>query len=260
MQWVGAQIQSTGTVQIWPGTPVGQALIEENKVVGVRLLDQGVDKQGQAGDGFMPGMDIHAALTVVGDGPVGPIGQQLDAHFGLPEGHHKRDWAVGMKFVVDLPEDTPLKPGTVLHTFGFPEPEIFGFLYVHPDRVASLGIFVPSWFDSPVRTSLPLSPALDAASVSVALPQRRQAAFLGRQDPGRIRPPRRTASGRRRLCPHRRRLRQHQRPDRLRRGRGLDHRRPTGRERARIAQGRRSRSPRQNLEATYVQTPARQLG
>jgi electron-transferring-flavoprotein dehydrogenase len=105
------------------------------------------------GDGFMPGMDIHAALTVVGDGPIGPIGQQLDAQFGLPNGHHVRDWAVGMKFVVDLPADTTLKPGTVLHTFGFPEPEIFGFFYVHPDGVASLGIFVPSWFDSPVRTA-----------------------------------------------------------------------------------------------------------
>ena len=153
MQWVGAQVQSTGTVQIWPGTPVSQALIEKNKVVGVRLLDQGVDKKGKPADGFTPGMDIHAALTVVADGPVGPIGRQLDAHFGQPEGHHTRDWAVGMKFVVDLPEDTPLKPGTVLHTFGFPEPEIFGFFYVHPDRVASLGIFVPSWFDSPMRTA-----------------------------------------------------------------------------------------------------------
>jgi len=153
MQWVGAQVQSTGTVQIWPGTPVGQALLEDKKVVGVRLLDQGVSKTGEASDGFTPGMDIHAALTVVGDGPVGPVGQQLDDHFGLPPAHHVRDWAVGMKFVVDLPEDTPLKPGTVLHTFGYPEPEIFGFLYVHPDRVASLGIFVPSWFDSPVRTT-----------------------------------------------------------------------------------------------------------
>ncbi len=36
---------------------------------------------------------------------------------------------------------------------GYPEPEIFGFLYVHPGRVASVGIFVPSWFASPVRTS-----------------------------------------------------------------------------------------------------------
>jgi electron-transferring-flavoprotein dehydrogenase len=153
MQWVGAQVQSTGTVQIWPGTPVSQVLIEEDKVVGVRLLDQGVDKNGQPAGGFTPGMDIHAALTVVGDGPVGSIGQQLDAHFDVPRGHHTHDWAVGMKFVVDLPEDTALKPGTVLHTFGYPEPEIFGFLYVHPGNVASLGIFVPSWFDSPVRTA-----------------------------------------------------------------------------------------------------------
>ena len=181
MQWVGAQVQSTGTVQIWPGTPVAEALIEHgteshapltrpsatlspsdgerdgvrgrSKVVGVRLLDQGVDKKGNQSEGFTPGMDIHAALTVVADGPVGPIGRQLDEVFGLPDGHHARDWAIGMKFVVDLPADTTLKAGTVLHTFGYPEPEIFGFLYVHPDRVASLGIFVPSWFDSPARTA-----------------------------------------------------------------------------------------------------------
>ena len=153
MQWVGAQVQSTGAVQIWPGTPVSEALFEDGKVVGVRLLDQGVDKKGEPSDGFMPGMDIRAALTVIGDGPVGPIGQQLDQTLGLPEGHHAREWAIGMKFVVDLPEGTPLKPGTVLHTFGYPEPEIFGFFYVHPDNVASLGIFVPTWFDSPVRTA-----------------------------------------------------------------------------------------------------------
>lgn len=153
MQWVSAQVQGTGLVQVWPGTPVGEALFEDNRVAGVRLLDQGVDKQGKPSDGFMPGMDIHAALTVVADGPVGAIGQQLDARYGMPEGHHAREWAVGMKFVVDLPEDCKLEPGTVFHTFGYPEPEIFGFLYVHPDRVASLGIFVPSWFDSPMRTS-----------------------------------------------------------------------------------------------------------
>jgi electron-transferring-flavoprotein dehydrogenase len=173
MQWVGTQVQSTGTVQIWPATPVAKVLVESvgdaaaanpsngstamagsaAKVVGVRLLDQGVDKKGVPSDGFTPGMDIHAALTVIGDGPVGAIGRQLDAQFGLPQGRHIRDWAVGMKFVVDLPADTPLKAGTVLHTFGYPEPEIFGFLYVHPDRVASLGIFVPSWFDSPARTA-----------------------------------------------------------------------------------------------------------
>jgi electron-transferring-flavoprotein dehydrogenase len=58
-----------------------------------------------------------------------------------------------MKMVIELRQDCSLEPGTVLHTFGYPEPEIFGFLYVHPNRLASVGIFIPSWFCSPVRTA-----------------------------------------------------------------------------------------------------------
>src|SRR5512138_1615536 len=155
MQFMSSQVLATGTVQIWPATPVAEALVEGGAVKGVRLVDQGVDRRGNPeGGAFMPGMDVLAGLTVVGDGPVGAVGRQLDRQLGLPEGSHgRRDWAVGMKFVVDLPEDTPLQPGTVLHTLGFPEPEIFGFFYVHPDRVASVGIFVPSWLESPVRTT-----------------------------------------------------------------------------------------------------------
>jgi electron-transferring-flavoprotein dehydrogenase len=152
-QWVGNQLMMMGTVQLWPGTPVNAPLFDGDKVTGIRLADQGVDKKGDPDDAFMPGMDIFADLTVVGDGPVGYVGQQLDEHFGLPENNERKDWAVGMKMVIELPEHTTLEPGTVLHTLGYPEPEIFGFLYVHPDRVASLGIFIPSWFDNPARTS-----------------------------------------------------------------------------------------------------------
>ncbi|MFW5791191.1 MAG: 4Fe-4S ferredoxin [Desulfohalobiaceae bacterium] len=151
-QWVGSNVMASGTVQIWPGTPVSAPLVEDGAVVGIRLSDQGTDRKGNPEAGYMPGMDIRADLTVVGDGPVGPVGRQLDQHFGLPRGHHQREWALGMKMVVDLPEDCGLAPGTVLHTLGYPEPEIFGFLYVYPDRVASLGIFIPSWLDCPVRT------------------------------------------------------------------------------------------------------------
>ncbi len=151
-QWVGSDLMGSGLVQIWPGTPVTDPLIEGDQVVGVRLIDQGTDKLGNPDACYMPGMDIKAGLTVVGDGPVGAVGRALDKHFGLPEGRHQREWAVGMKAVVELPDNCELEPGTVLHTIGFPEPEIFGFLYVYPNRVASLGIFVPSWFDSPVRT------------------------------------------------------------------------------------------------------------
>ncbi len=152
-QWVGQQVMMTGAVQVWPGSPVASALVEDDRVCGVLLADQGVDLDGNPTGTFQPGMEVRAPLTVVGDGPVGPIGRQLDTYFGLPPGNEQRDWAVGMKMVVDLPESCTLAPGTVIHTFGYPEPEIFGFLYVHPDAVASVGIFIPSWLENPVRTS-----------------------------------------------------------------------------------------------------------
>jgi electron-transferring-flavoprotein dehydrogenase len=154
LQYVGNELMATGAVQVWPGMPVAEAILDEKgeRVCGVRLVDQGVNREGRPDAGFMPGMDIRAALTVVGDGPVGAVGRQLDKQFGLPPGHHQREWALGMKMVVDLPPECTLAPGTVIHTFGYPEPEIFGFFYVMPDHVATVGIFVPSWFQSPLRT------------------------------------------------------------------------------------------------------------
>ena len=152
-QWVGSQLMGSGAVQIWPGTPVAEPLVENGRVTGVRLADQGVDKKGRPGDNYMPGMDIKARLTVIADGPVGAVGRKLDDLIGLPDGHHRREWAVGMKFVVNLPPDCQLKPGTVIHTFGYPEPEIFGFFYVYEGGVASLGIFVPSTLANPARTA-----------------------------------------------------------------------------------------------------------
>jgi electron-transferring-flavoprotein dehydrogenase len=156
-QWVSDQLTASGVMQLWPGMPVSEPIVETDAggevVAGVRLADQGVNPDGTPTAQFMPGMDVRAALTVVGDGPVGAVGRKLDSHFRLPPGNHQREWALGMKMVIDLREDSGLKPGTVLHTLGFPEPEIFGFLYVHPERLASVGIFIPSWMRSPVRTA-----------------------------------------------------------------------------------------------------------
>lgn len=152
-QWVGERLTASGQVQIWPGSPVSAPLVENNAVVGVRLADQGTDLNGSPQDGFMPGIDVHALLTVVGDGPVGAVGRAIDSHFGVPDNSHSREWALGMKMVIELREDCSLEPGTVIHTLGYPEPEFFGFLYVHPNRLASVGLFIPSWFHSPVRTA-----------------------------------------------------------------------------------------------------------
>jgi electron-transferring-flavoprotein dehydrogenase len=177
-QWVGSQLMSSGLAQIWPGTPIRKPLLANRTITGLRLTDQGVDKHGMPADGFTPGMDVRARLTVVGDGPVGAVGKAIDEHLGMPAGHARREWAMGMKMVIELPPDpsnpegldkqtlaregviansgeheSPLQPGTVWHTFGYPEPEIFGFLYVHPERLVSVGIFVPSWMGDPSRTA-----------------------------------------------------------------------------------------------------------
>jgi len=157
-QWVGTKLMASGLIQIWPAMPVSHPLFAENanrtgdQVVGIRLTDQGVDKHGKPEQGFVAGMDVRATLTILGDGPFGPVGSSIDKRMGMPPGHEKREWALGMKFVIELPAETTLEAGTVWHTFGYPEPEIFGFLYVHPDRLASVGIFVPSWLDDPART------------------------------------------------------------------------------------------------------------
>lgn len=175
-QWVASQLLSSGFVQIWPGTPVAEPLLADRAVTGLRLADQGVDKKGTPAEGYLPGMDVQARLTVVGDGAFGAIGQAIDNMLGTPAGHARRDWALGMKFLIELPEsvDNPdsvnmqalshdgillhdsepvLEPGTIWHTLGYPEPEIFGFLYVHPDRLVSVGIVVPSWMPDPARTA-----------------------------------------------------------------------------------------------------------
>ena len=151
--WVASRLMATGLVQIWPSMPVSAPIIEDKKVTGVQLTDQGTDKSGKPTAGYTAGMNIKAGLTVVGDGPIGAVGQKLNEHFGLPPGHHQRDWAIGMKILVELPKNCNLQAGTVIHTIGFPEPEIFGFFYVYQDGLASIGIFVPSFFDSPVRTT-----------------------------------------------------------------------------------------------------------
>ncbi len=170
LQYVGNELMASGTVQVWPGMPVAEALLDDagERVCGVRLLDQGVDREGRPDAGYMPGMDIRAALTVVGDGPVGAVGRQLDEHFGLPAGHHQREWALGMKMVVDLPAECELAPGTVIHTFGYPEPEIFGFFYVHAGPCGHGRHFRAVVVPQPHAHGLPLPAALHAAPVSVA--------------------------------------------------------------------------------------------
>ena len=133
---------------------MAEALIEGARVRGVRLCDQGVDRDGRPEAGFMPGMDVHAALTVVGDGPVGAVGRQLDENFGLPAGHHQREWARGHEDGGGPARAGPIWSRARCSTpSAIPSRRSSASSTCIPDRVATVGIFVPSWFRSPMRTS-----------------------------------------------------------------------------------------------------------
>ena len=198
MQYVGSELMASGTVQIWPGMPVAEALVEERAgaCAGVRLLDQGVDRDGHPDAGYMPGMDMRAALTVVGDGPVGAVGRQLDARVRPAAGHHQREWALGMKMVVDLPGGCRSRAGHRLSTpSAIPSRKSSASSTCMPDRVATVGIFVPSWFRSPMRTSYRYLQHFMLHPYLWRYLQGRQAALLGRQVVAGIGQARRAASG-----------------------------------------------------------------
>ena len=215
----------------------GSAHRRRRCVNGVRLTDQGVDSEGNPEATFLPGMDVRAALTVVGDGPVGAVGRQLDEDFGLPAGHHQREWAVGMKMVVDLPEDTPPRA-----RHGLPHLRLSRAgdlrLPVRASRPRRYGRNLRAFLVPQSRAHLlPLPAALHAASVSLALSPGRQTALLGRQVAAGIRQARRAVPGRRRAT--RASAKAPAAPTCspvVGRGRSLDHRRPARRSRARIAQ------------------------
>ena len=179
-QWVGGQLMASGTVQIWPGMPVPSALIEDGKVSGVRLVDQGVDRDGNpdarlhAGNGYSRG-----ALTVIGDGPVGAISRDLDNRLGMPAGNEVREWALGMKFVIELRPDVAASARNGDSHLWLPRTGDLRLPLCASGRRGvggNLCAFV-------VRLSradfVPVFAALHSAPVSVEISGRRQAAFVG---------------------------------------------------------------------------------
>ena len=66
----------------------------------------------------------------------------------------RREWAVGMKMVIELPDrhDAGSRARCGIR-LGIPSRRFLAFLYVHPERLVSVGIFVPSWMGTPARTA-----------------------------------------------------------------------------------------------------------
>jgi len=139
-QWMAGLVEESG-VNIFPGFAGVEILYDGNRVIGVRTGDKGIDAKGDKKPNYEPGIDLHAKITVFGEGSRGSLAKGLIEHFKLDEGRNPPGFEVGVKEVWELPE-ARLQPGEVVHTMGYPlKSDTFGggFIYGMKNNMVCLG-------------------------------------------------------------------------------------------------------------------------
>lgn len=136
--WLAQQAEQAG-VDVFPGFSAAEALYGENGAVkGVRIGDMGLNRDGTPGPSYAPGVEIHAATTIVAEGARGSIAKQLIAKFNLRDGADPPTFGLGLKELWLLPPGR-VRPGRIEHAFGWPlDTKTYGgsFLYhLDGDRV-----------------------------------------------------------------------------------------------------------------------------
>jgi electron-transferring-flavoprotein dehydrogenase len=139
--WLGEQCEAVG-VNIFPEFPGSEMLYDkEDRVVGVRTGDKGIDKEGKPKPNYEPGVDLKAKVTVLGEGPRGSLTKQLSQRLNLDEGREPQVYSIGVKELWELPDDR-YPAGRVTHTLGFPSDARTyggGWIYGMQNRILNLG-------------------------------------------------------------------------------------------------------------------------
>ena len=163
-KWLAEQVEAEGVDLFW-GFP-GQHVLYENgpqkaqdptepgdrRIIGVRTGDRGIGKDGQPKGAFEPGADIHAKVTIFAEGVRGHLTKQLYRDLQIGAESEPAQFAIGIKELWDIPKDR-LKPGTVIHTLGYPlrEDEFGGsWLYAMADGRISIGFVVGLEYKDPL--------------------------------------------------------------------------------------------------------------
>ncbi|HXP94134.1 MAG TPA: electron transfer flavoprotein-ubiquinone oxidoreductase [Candidatus Binatia bacterium] len=142
-KWLGTVAEEHGA-DVFPAFPAQQLLIEGLRVVGVRVGDKGIGRDGNPKSNYEPGPDLFAKITILGEGPRGTLAKQACATLGLDNDSDPQVYAVGIK---ELWQCTPgkVRPGKVIHTLGWPLPnDVFGggFIYGMAGDVLDVGFVV----------------------------------------------------------------------------------------------------------------------
>jgi electron-transferring-flavoprotein dehydrogenase len=139
-KWLGAKAEEAGA-DVFPAFPGQELLWDEGRVVGVRVGDKGVARDGSHKPNYEPGPDLLAKVVVLGEGPRGTLTKTAIARLGLDKDRDPEVYAVGIKELWRVPGR--LAPGTVIHTLGAPLPvDTFGggWIYAMSGDIIDIGL------------------------------------------------------------------------------------------------------------------------
>ncbi|RRN79827.1 MULTISPECIES: electron transfer flavoprotein-ubiquinone oxidoreductase [Pseudoxanthomonas] len=139
--WLAPQAEALG-VEIYAGFAAAETLhAEDGTVLGVRIGDMGVAKDGSLKPGYTPGIDIRAKVTVLAEGARGHLTKRLIKRFGLDADSDPQSYSIGIKELWQLPEGRT-SPGKIVHSFGWPaDNDTYGgsFLYHLENNQVAIG-------------------------------------------------------------------------------------------------------------------------
>ncbi|WP_144299923.1 electron transfer flavoprotein-ubiquinone oxidoreductase [Elioraea rosea] len=142
-RWLAQQAEALG-VEIYPGFPASEVLIEDGRVVGVATGEQGVAKDGTRKPDWQPGMELRAPYTLFAEGCRGSLTRGLETQFGLRDPDRPQTYGIGIKELWEVPAAVH-KPGLIVHSIGWPlTSDTYGgsFLYHWGDNLMSYGFVV----------------------------------------------------------------------------------------------------------------------
>ena len=116
VRWLGQQAEALG-VEIYPGFAASELLEEDGRIVGIATGDMGVEKGGEHGANYQPGMELRATYTLFGEGCRGSLTKKLTERFNLRDGRDPPTYALGIKELWEVPAEKH-RPGLIEHTVG----------------------------------------------------------------------------------------------------------------------------------------------
>jgi electron-transferring-flavoprotein dehydrogenase len=149
-RWLGAKAEALG-VEIYPGFAASETIIEDGQVKGVVAGVAGIQKDGEKGPAYEPGMELRASYTLFAEGCRGSLTKQLVERYDLRQGVAPQTYALGIKELWEIPKDKH-KPGLVWHSTGWPlTSDTYGgsWLYMLGENLVSIGFVVGLDYSNP---------------------------------------------------------------------------------------------------------------